>query len=349
MKKIYLLLTMLLVGVSSQASPAAQTNFGHSAYQDAFIFIERGVEFAIFPDGQFDFFFNPQGNFNRVSPHVNYSYNAGYNYGPFVQYDDYGAVIQIENVPVYYDYYGRIVQAGRVQIRYNAFGMVNRVGNLLVHYDPYHRYSHTSGFINNTNIRYVYRPWHDYYMRPHANFTVVYNQPYRLHYEPYRMKYNAYKKYYHKNQFNKGSFQKSYYKPGDRVTSYHRGRRTEEQKQTRMQNANSAKATVAVPQAKNDYRETQRTSVERERAAESTRTSRAKAPAVQQPEMRKSRTENRAVRSAERTRSNTSVNAAPQRSVQTQNRTRRSATVNPSAEVQAPARSPESRSSRGRN
>jgi len=349
MKKIYLLLTMMLVGISSNASPEAQGNFDRRAYEEAFIFVERGVEFAVFPDGQFDFFFHPQANFQRVSPHINYSYNSGYNYGPFVQYDDYGAVIQIENVPVYYDYYGRIVQAGRVQIRYNAFGMVNRVGNLFVHYDPYHRYSHTSGFINNRNVNYVYRPWHDYYMRP-TNFSVVYNQPYRLHYEPYRMKYNSYKKYYYNNHFDMNSFQKSYYKPGDRVTSYHRGRRTEAQKQERIENATATNAPVSVPQARNNYRDSQQMLPSREKAVQRTRTSRTQTPAVQQREARQSRTESRSVRSEQRStnRNNTSINNFPQRSVQAESRTRRSAeTVNPATETSTPAR--ETRSSRGRD
>ena len=165
MKKFYLLFTFLILGLSATA---ANTSF-ESRYQgEAFIFVERGIEFAVFPDGQFDFFFNPRGNFNRVPGHINYSFNSGYNYGPFIQYDDYGAVIQIENVPVYYDYYGRLIQAGRVQIGYNSFGMVNRIGNMFLHYNFYNQITHTSGFINSRNASYVYRPWHDYYVRPYS-------------------------------------------------------------------------------------------------------------------------------------------------------------------------------------
>lgn len=240
MKKFYLFLSLLAIGFSAKAVPGTVENFDRPDYRDAFIFVERGVEFAVFPDGQFDFFFNPRGNFNRVPSQFNYSFNSGYNYGPFVQYDDYGAVIQIENVPVYYDYYGRILQAGRVKIGYNAFGMVNRIGNMFLHYNHYDQFTHTSGFINSRNAHYIYRPWHQHYMRPHSH-VVVYHQPYRLYYTPNRMKYNQYKRYYN-NNYRDGSFQKSYYQPGERVTTYHRGRRGETPREVRTAVSDSREA-----------------------------------------------------------------------------------------------------------
>ncbi|WP_156877246.1 hypothetical protein [Salinimicrobium terrae] len=349
MKKFYLLLVLMVVGFSTKAAPAAEGNFDHRGYENAVIFVERGVEFAVFPDGQFDFFFNPRNNFNRIPSHINYSFNSGYDYGPFVQYDDFGAVIQIENVPVYYDYYGRIIQAGRVKVSYNAFGMVHRVGNLFVHYDPYHRYSHTSGFINNRNVHYVYRPWHDHYMRPFSEYTVVYHQPYRLYYEPNRMRYNSYKKYYHNNYYNNNSFQKSYYRPGERVTSYHRGKRTEEQKRIRTQNASPRESAVSAAQYREEKREIRRSTPATNRADARARASRVETPAVQQRVVRQNRAANvPAERSVQQRSRSASVNATPARQVQAQARTQRSTTVSPATVQETPA-STRSRSSRGRN
>ena len=359
MKKLYLLFTFLVVGFSAKAVSVAEANFARPGYHDAFIFVERGVEFAVFPDGQFDFFFNPRGNFSRIPSHINYSFNAGYDYGPFVQYDDYGAVIQIENVPVYYDYYGRITQAGRVKIRYNAFGMVNRVGNLFVHYDPYHRYTHSSGYINQRNARYIYRPWHDYYSRPFSHFTVVYNEPYRLHYHPNRMKYSAYRNYYKQNYYNKNNFRKSYYRPGERVSSYHRGKRVEEPGNLRRQYTTT----------RGEVRSTQRTPQQRElrtpgstqRAEINTRRTRVETPPVQQravkqrAEQRRNLRESRSERKAapnnvRREVQRSSVPATPQRAVQSQSsRTERPATVNPGSTENSPASSRSSRRSRGGN
>lgn len=279
MKKLYLLFAFLVLGLSATAA-----NHFETRYQgEAFIFVERGVEFAIFPDGQFDFFFNPRGNFNRIPTHINYSFNSGYNYGPFIQYDDYGAVIQIENVPVYYDYYGRVAQAGRVRIGYNSFGMVNRIGNMFLHYDFYNQITHTSGFINSRNAAYVYRPWHDYYVRPYS-YAVVHHQPYRLYYVPNRMKYNQYKNYYNNHYSN--DFQQGYYNPGDQITSYQRGRRTDAPREIET---DAPAGTTAAPQRNvrthTDVRETPA-----QRAQAPVRTSRMEAPAVKQNVTTQSRT-----------------------------------------------------------
>lgn len=272
MKKFYLLFTFLILGLSATA---ANKSF-ESRYQgEAFIFVERGVEFAVFPDGQFDFFFNPRGNFNRIPGHINYSFNSGYNYGPFIQYDDYGAVIQIENVPVYYDYYGRLIQAGRVQIGYNGFGMVNRIGNMFLHYNFYNQITHTSGFINSRNASYVYRPWHDYYVRPYS-YVVVHHQPYRMYYTPNRMKYTHYKRYYN-THYSNNNFQKRYYNPGDQVTSYQRGRRVDAPREIKTQVPSRVTAT---PQ-RNVRTQPKAQKAPAQRAQAPVRTSR-EVPAVQQ-------------------------------------------------------------------
>ncbi|MDX1762363.1 MAG: hypothetical protein R3218_09440, partial [Christiangramia sp.] len=276
--------------------------------------------------------------FNRIPSHINYSFNSGYNYGPFVQYDDYGAVIQIVNVPVYYDYYGRIIQAGRVQIRYNAFGLVNRIGNMFVHYNPYNNFSHTSGYINGRNVRYVYRPWHDYYMRPHSHYAIVYNEPYRLYYHPDRMKYSAYKRYYQNNYYNSNNFQKSYYKPGDRVTSYHRGRRVEEPREVRK-HYSAPRGTASSVQNRRSYdqRESQRTPVATRESERSIRTSRVENPAVEhraeQQRAVQQRVEQQRAEQRRNIRESRSARTSAQSNVQQE--TRRSATATPAREVQA--------------
>lgn len=217
-----------VIGLSVKAAPAVAEDNYRRSYGDAFIFTEGGVEFAVFPDGQFDFFYHPRfrgNNFSFLSQNINISYNAGYNYDPYVQYDDFGAVVQIESVPVYYDFYGRIIQAGHVQISYNHFGMLSRIGHLYLHYNPYNQFTGYSGYINARNPYYVHRPWHRYYMRPHSYASVVYYEPYRAYYYPNRIKYKHYRNYYEKH--DRRDFRRSYYRPGEPVASYHRGRRTE--------------------------------------------------------------------------------------------------------------------------
>ncbi len=191
-----------------------------NTYGKSYIFVEQGIEFSIFPDGQFDFVYVGGHNGSNVSvnigtPNVNISYNSGYNYDMFVQYDDYGAVIQIEDIPIYYDHYGRIIQAGSVEIRYNSRRIV-RVGGLFVHYNPYGYFSHCTGYINYWNMHYVYRPWHVYYVRPYYSHCVVYNYPYREYYRPNRYSYTHHRKHYNRGRQNYTNGRRDFYKPGSR-------------------------------------------------------------------------------------------------------------------------------------
>lgn len=199
MKKLALLFTaVFLIGTSVNARTTNTTknnsykNGYSKGYTNSFIFTEGGIEFSVFPDGQFDFYapnYGPKSNMTINTPNVSFSFNTGYDYGPYVQYDDYGAIIQIENTPIYYDYYGRITQAGHVNIHYNNYGRVSRVGSLHVYYDHHQRFTHYTGYINVYNRVYVPRPWHYYYTVPAVHYRVVYAKPYRQYYTPVRHPY----------------------------------------------------------------------------------------------------------------------------------------------------------------
>ncbi|WMI64730.1 hypothetical protein RBH94_11740 [Aestuariibaculum sp. YM273] len=199
MKKfIFLLAGLALTGFTMHATTTTnteqvETTMYNRGYGNSFIFVENGIEFSVFRDGQFDFNIlgnNSQLNVSVGSPNFNISFNSGYDYNAYVQYDEFGAIIQIENTPIYYDYFGRVSQVGHVNINYNNYGYVTRVGGLYVHYNRYNVFSHCTGYINVYNRRYVYRPWHRYYSVPARNYCVVYNRPYRQYYKPVRYKYH---------------------------------------------------------------------------------------------------------------------------------------------------------------
>ena len=195
MKKLFILLAAGLLSIRMSASNSSKSSLkadktvnNFRGYGNSFIFVENGVEFSIFPDGQFDFYmpnFGPNVNVGFNNPGFSFSFNTGFDYNPFVQYDAFGAIIQIENTPIFYDYFGRVNQIGNVFINYNNFGRVNRIGGLNIFYrnNVFWRYD---GFINNFNRFYVYRPWHQFYAIPPANFCVVNNWAYRQNYHPVR-------------------------------------------------------------------------------------------------------------------------------------------------------------------
>jgi len=228
MKNLTYIVALFFIGWSASANSDKTDNFFPYNYGEAFIFVEGDVEFAVYPNGEFDFYYNPQfsghsGNYIST-PRENISYNAGYNYDLYVQYDDYGAVIQIEDVPVYYDYYGRIIRAGNVYINYNSHGNIARVGNMHIRYNRFNQPIRYIGSINQYNSHYVYQPWHQYYVRPHQDYRVVYYRPYRAYYEPSRINYIQYSNYYRNNNtyINKNN----YYRPGQQDVAYNQGRRT---------------------------------------------------------------------------------------------------------------------------
>lgn len=253
MRNLTLFIFCLFVGWSVSAEnshseisqKATYTNF----FDDSFIFIEGGVEFAVYPNGEFDFFYNPEfrrGNHVSIStPNVNISYNSGYNYEPFIQYDDYGAVIQIENVPVYYDYYGRIIQAGNVVMNYNQFGMLAHVGSLRLYYNDFGRVIRRTGFINNYNRHYVRRPWHSYYRRPSVNVSIVFNQPYRAYYQPHRVSYNHYTTVYN-NYYRTNKRQRNFYRPSQRVSQYHYGKQVKQKRELAQYRGRTSKSDQLV-------------------------------------------------------------------------------------------------------
>ncbi|MFD2823475.1 hypothetical protein ACFS5M_07335 [Lacinutrix iliipiscaria] len=199
MKQLIALFTSILfIGFTANATATnhIETNSINSSsvrgYGNSFIFVEQNIEFSIFPDGQFDFYmpnYGPSINVSVNTPNASISFNSGYDYNAYVQYDEFGAIVQIEHVPVFYDYYGRVSQVGNVLINYNGFGYVHQVGGLYVHYNRYNRFSHCSGFINIHNRFYVFRPWHTYFRIPSFNHCVVFNRPYRQHYRPVRYQY----------------------------------------------------------------------------------------------------------------------------------------------------------------
>ncbi|MCF8465190.1 MAG: hypothetical protein K9G41_10130 [Flavobacteriales bacterium] len=191
-------LTLLFAGIFAFANSGMARGNHYStvnSYADAFVFDEMGITFSVYPDGEFDFYLPGNQQSTTVSNgYVNVTFNSGYDYSPYVQYDDFGAVIQVENVPVWYDYYGRVNQIGDVRISYRD-QRVCQVGGLYVHYNSYGHYAYHTGFINTWNPYFVYRPFYACFARPVVNLCFVRLTPYRQYYTPVR--YTYYRPYVH--------------------------------------------------------------------------------------------------------------------------------------------------------
>ncbi|MCK8480702.1 hypothetical protein [Psychroserpens algicola] len=180
MKKQVLFMAMVLIGLTS----ATATATGHVAlngedynnaryrFAEPIVFIERGVEFLIFPDGSFDF--NTEINTNisdvyyRTSKSRRSSVNTTYGApgtvsrihysrssrptGVIISHDSNGLVRRIGNVFINYDRDGRIKRAGSVYMSYQrGNGLLRQVGGLKVNYNRWGEIVHISGIVNHYN------------------------------------------------------------------------------------------------------------------------------------------------------------------------------------------------------
>ncbi len=203
MKKFVLIIAAVLFGTAMAKAATAESKVANVNLNagNSFIFVENGVTFSVFPDGEFDFYVDNRLNINagtRIG-NVGVTFNSGFDYNPYVQFDDFGAVIQVENVPIFYDFYGRVNQIGSVNLNFHN-GFVNRIGGMNIYYNR-GVFSHYNGFINVYNRRYVYRPFHRWFARPAIGFCNVWTTPYRRFYTPVRYTWYRPYRYNHRRAY----------------------------------------------------------------------------------------------------------------------------------------------------
>jgi len=188
MKKFVLIIAAVLFGTAMAQAATAEDKVAYVNLNagNSFIFVENGVTFSVFPDGEFDFYVDNRLNIGAGPQigNVAVTFNSGFDYNPYVQFDDFGAVIQVENIPIFYDFYGRVSQIGSVNLNFNN-GFVNQIGGMNIFYSQ-GAFSHFNGFINIHNRRYIYSPFHSWFARPTIGFFNVWNTPYRRFYTPVR-------------------------------------------------------------------------------------------------------------------------------------------------------------------
>ncbi|QCE42726.1 hypothetical protein [Psychroserpens sp. NJDZ02] len=191
MKKLILLFTGMLIGLTTvtaetkSASQGEDLVLNRNYYTQPILFVERGVQFLIFPDGSFDF--NTQttqtqgdtyyrsSKSKRSSINTTYgapgrqvSYSNPRNRGMIVTHDRDGKVRRIGNVFLNYNKSEQIKRLGSVHIAYNRKGLVSQIGSMRLQYNPRGQLIKTVGQVNRYNTNnghYEYEPNHndDYY------------------------------------------------------------------------------------------------------------------------------------------------------------------------------------------
>ena len=148
MKKITILVaSFLLVGSMAKASekPVFSDNnenrmTARFSFDEPISFVERGIEFFVFPNGEFDFNTRPQdsqGDYfyktagKRATVEVN---RRPVNYGVLIEHDSFGRVRRIGNTFINYDFNDRVSRIGTVYMRYNRYAL-EQIGGLQIIYN----------------------------------------------------------------------------------------------------------------------------------------------------------------------------------------------------------------------
>lgn len=172
-KKITLLVVASILLVGSMAYASENTVFSDNLdrrgfyidYRDAepILFKERGIEFMLFPNGEFDFNTRPtRSRINNTYGPPRGSYYETAERGVRIEHDNFGRVRRVGNVYINYDAYGRVKRIGTIYMSYNSFALT-RVGNMRIIYDRRGRIVNVFGFINYANNGYVYNPRGNHY------------------------------------------------------------------------------------------------------------------------------------------------------------------------------------------
>ncbi|MBD0835490.1 hypothetical protein [Aestuariibaculum suncheonense] len=137
----------------------------HYRYVQPITFVEHGIEFSVFPDGNFDYEFlytEDYYNFNTRRSSINASYSGprvNINYTStspnrnYISRDRNGMIRVVGNVPINYDRTGNVTQIGSVFIGYGRGrnNTLNQVGGLIVNYNNWGQIVSTRGYINIDN------------------------------------------------------------------------------------------------------------------------------------------------------------------------------------------------------
>lgn len=118
-------------------------------YDNAVNFIERGIEFYIFTNGDFDFNTHLENSYNDYNRRIN-------NRGVRVNRDYRGRITRIGNAFINYDYRGNVTRIGSISMRYR-FGKLTKVGDLRVHYNRWGNpnfYGNVRDFYYDNGIRF---------------------------------------------------------------------------------------------------------------------------------------------------------------------------------------------------
>jgi hypothetical protein len=187
MKTITLLATsILLIGSAANASEVRtasemERRAGYS-FDEPISFIERGIEFFVFSNGDFDFNTRPQDSQGSTYFYKTAGKRASaasvrrpVNYGVLIEHDSFGRVRRVGNTFINYDGNDRVSRIGTVYLKYNRFGLT-QIGGMRITYNSrgqiVNMYGNIKGVTRNQGFAYTYYgSTNDYYNDYASNYS----------------------------------------------------------------------------------------------------------------------------------------------------------------------------------
>ena len=136
MKKITFLVASVLITSGIVNATEYRTNCN---FEVPISFMERGIEFFVFPNGEFDFNTRPldsEGDYfyKTAGKRGNSQERRTMNYGTRIEHDSFGRVRRIGNTFINYDSRDRVNRIGSVYMRYTRFALC-QIGNMRIVYN----------------------------------------------------------------------------------------------------------------------------------------------------------------------------------------------------------------------
>ncbi|WP_415060069.1 hypothetical protein [Flavobacterium sp.] len=162
----------------------------HTIQAEPIVFMERGIEFFVFLNGDFDFNTRPNDS------HGGIFYRRGgtrgttavaVNYGVRIEHDSFGRVRRVGNTFINYDSRNRVSRIGSIFMNYNRFGL-SRIGGMEIVYNRRGMIVDTIGHVNGWRGNHGYA--HTTY---YGNYNYYYGNDYNDGYA-----YNENDYYYYK-------------------------------------------------------------------------------------------------------------------------------------------------------
>lgn len=167
MKNFYLLFVGLLLSVTTTQANVMSDQMNGSEngltnrypYAQPIQFVERGVEFFVFLNGEFDFNTHPVNYRRTRRSTINTTFGAPgvrtratryntRNIGVRVEHDFNGRVRRIGNLFINYDRFGRVKRIGSIYMSYhNRHGKLLQIGGLRLQYNRWGRLVRQSGIV----------------------------------------------------------------------------------------------------------------------------------------------------------------------------------------------------------